>query len=269
MSAPHSTRAFEHLVLDIHGVLVVARPWPGELTPGKFIARLREAGCRISFLTNASSLTRAGVADALRRDGILAVEKEVFTAGMTVAHYLCALGQRMRLYLIGTPVFRDEIQRACGDRAEWVEPECADFVVVSRDANLREETLARLRNAQDACLLATCRDGMFVHEGRLEAGPGPTVERVERAMGRSALVIGKPNPYVLTHVIGLTPQELRATLVVGDSPDQDVGLGRNAGCRTVLMTEPTAALPSTALQPDFVTHKFDDLVTIAMQASWV
>jgi arabinose operon protein AraL len=157
-------------------------------------------------------------------------------------------------------VLRDEIARVCGAAVEWASPEAAELVVVSRDPALSDDTLRRLGGNRGARLLATCRDGEFPQQGQQQEGPGRTVIRVEQAMGRTARVLGKPNPYVLRRVMGLTPAQRAATLVVGDSPDQDVGLGRRAGCPTVLLAD--AASPMRGPRPDHRIHRLDQLLEL-------
>ncbi|UUZ54253.1 HAD hydrolase-like protein [Massilia sp. H-1] len=102
------------------------------------------------------------------------------------------------------------------------------MVVVSRARLLDRDTLDQLACNRGVRLLATCRDARFPNGERVDIGPGPTVELVESALGRAAHVLGKPNPYALTAVMGIPRGELAATLIIGDSLHQDIALANNA-----------------------------------------
>jgi ribonucleotide monophosphatase NagD (HAD superfamily) len=132
--------------------------------------------------------------------------------------------------------------------------------VVSRDPGLDAATLEALAQARPELLIATCRDAHFPSARGLQVGPGPTVERVERALGRTSFVVGKPNPYVLGAVMGIPPAGLASTLVVGDSVEQDVALGRNAGAISVLLADPVP--PHPAVIPDHAIRSLDELLTL-------
>ena len=222
-----------NLVFDIHGVLLGRTEPPGHLPAGAVLATLRDLGHRIRFVTNGSSVPRAAMAGALEDAGIAAEPSDVFTTATTVCTYLKA-NALSRVFVIGSDVLRKEVEHV----AELCGPEEAEVVVVSRDPNLDHAALDAVR--EDVHLLATCRDARFADGDRLVPGPGPTVERVEQALGMTALVLGKPNPYVLTAVMGLSPRDIAETVVIGDSVDQDVQLARNAGARSLLLTGTTS-----------------------------
>lgn len=169
--------------------------------------------------------------------------------------------------MIGSPGLREEIARSCGPAVAWADPEDADTLVVSRDPNLSDDLLARLARTRDLRLIATCRDLAFPSGTALEPGPGQTLARVERVLGRTALVAGKPNPEVLTAVMGIPAAELADTLVVGDSPEQDIALGRQAGARTVLIAPPPGSPPhpdgrAGGVAADHVIHALDELLEL-------
>lgn len=240
-----------NLVFDIHGVLLGRTEPPGHLPAGAVLDALRGRGHRISFVTNTSSVPRATMANALVDAGIAATPSEVFTAATTVSTYLkTGSPVPLRVFVIGSAELRREITDIAGDAVRWSGPGEADVVVVSRAPDLDEATVQELRGNSAVQLVATCRDARFADGGRLVQGPGPTVERVEQALGKTAHVLGKPNHYVLTDVMGLSRQDIAETLVIGDSIEQDVMLARNAGARWVLLAGPaTEAGPPPADDP--------------------
>lgn len=261
---------FRHLVFDIHGVLLGRFEPAGHLPPGAVMARLRAAGYGIRFLTNASSVSRGKMAAILEDAGIEADSSEVFTAATTVAHYLRHGDTPRRLFAIGSDELRDEITRTGGNAIRWVGPDEAEVVVVSRDPTLDRTTLDLLGRNGGIHLIATCRDSRFPNGERIDIGPGPTVELVEHTLGQVAHVLGKPNQYVLTTVMGIASGEMAATLVIGDSLDQDIALANNVGAGSVLLLPPNAGRSAAAAcatqadgafpRPDRVIRAIDELL---------
>src|SRR5205809_1360798 len=129
------------LVFDIHGVLMGRREPVGHRPPGEVIGALRAAGYPMRFLTNSSSVSRHAFAGQLAAEQVEVMADEIYTAAIVVSHYLLSSRSPSRLYVIGSPVLRDEIATMCGNRVVWVPPEEADTVVVSRDPLLTDEVL--------------------------------------------------------------------------------------------------------------------------------
>lgn len=262
MSMPVSRSAIRHLVFDIHGVLLGRTEPAGHLPAAAVMARLRAAGYRIRFLTNASSVTRESIAATLREAGTEAAAADVFTAATTVAHYMRHCDTPRSLFTIGSDALREELLRAGASPIRAAGPADADMVVVSRAPALDRDTLDQLACNRGVRLLATCRDARFPNGERVDIGPGPTVELVESALGRAAHVLGKPNPYALTAVMGIPRGELAATLIIGDSLHQDIALANNAGARSVLLAAPGTAAGNyvTGPCPSRVLHSLDALL---------
>jgi HAD superfamily hydrolase (TIGR01450 family) len=250
------------LVFDIHGVLMGRREPADHRPGGEVIACLRAAGCSVRFLTNSSSITRSMMVGQLAAVGVEVMEEEIYTGAIAVARYLQSSASPIRLVVIGSQVLRDEISLLCGDRVIWAEPEEADTVVVSRDPSLTDEFLERI-NRSSSCLIATCRDADFpMGTGRVQ-GPGPTVSRVEAALKSVAHVVGKPNRYVFTDVMGLTAEDLDRTVMIGDSMDQDIALANNAGIKSVLLLDGDArAASGSSWCPNHVILALDELLLL-------
>ena len=251
------------LVFDIHGVLLGRREPAGHRPAGEVLARLRSAGYTMAFVTNGSSVTQEQLAAKLQAAGVQAEPDQIVTAAMVMAERVARLPGPRRLFAIGSDALREQVSRRLQSRAHWVAPEEADTVLVSRDPALCEDTLERLRRARAPLLLATCRDARFPSESCIDIGPGPTVDRVEAALGLPVQVVGKPDPFVLTQVLGIAPAQLRHTVVVGDSPEQDVALARRARARSVLLMAPGAKVPTgPETRPDHAITALDALWSV-------
>lgn len=251
-----------NLVFDIHGVLLGRTEPAGRMAAGPVLDKLRGRGYRIRFVTNTSSTSPEALAKSLVAEGIDATPDEVFTAATTVGTYLGAGTVRRNLFVVGSDQLRTEITRIASDTVRLCGPAEADVVVVTRDPDLTEETLDLLRGNRTAQLIATCRDGRFASGAGLAQGPGPTVERVERALGRTAQILGKPNQYVLRAVMRLTPQDIAETVVIGDSIEQDVMLARSAGARWFLLAEPETAAPPSGTGTGQLINALDEMLEL-------
>ena len=229
-------RPLRGVVFDLHGVLLGhAAPGPGARA-GEVVARLRERGVRLSFVTNSSSSSAADIVRMLKQASIEARPEESISAGAAMGIYLREHHRGARLLLVGQPGLRRLIEEASAGEVRWADGATADVVVVGRDPELSSAKLSAVARAGErgALLLATSDDRQFLVGGALRAGPGETVRQVEEAMGRVARVVGKPSPFILERGLGLTREELRATLIVGDSPGIDVRLGAAVEAATAL-----------------------------------
>ena len=76
---------YDDFLLDMDGVIYLGRqPIPAAV---EFIARLRDMGKRVLFLTNNSRYTRVEYRDKLAAMGIEAREEEFFTSSVTTASF--------------------------------------------------------------------------------------------------------------------------------------------------------------------------------------
>ncbi|UUZ48669.1 HAD hydrolase-like protein [Massilia sp. B-10] len=185
-------------------------------------------GYRIRFLTNASSVTRESIAATLREAGTEAAAADVFTAATTVAHYMrhCDTPRSLFYHRLGCAARRiaarwrqpDPRGRTGGRGHGRRQPRAGCWTATPSTSSPATAGFACLRPAATR----------FPNGERVDIGPGPTVELVESALGRAAHVLGKPNPYALTAVMGIPRGELAATLIIGDSLHQDIALANNS-----------------------------------------
>jgi geranylgeranyl diphosphate synthase type I len=228
---------FKYFIFDLHGVLL-GKSYPSTTsTPGKIIGELAEKGAEVFYLTNSSSMHVDDIIFELRKLNIPVEKEQIITAGMIMGHYIAKHFKQQNVYLIGSTVLKETIEQYCRGSIEWCEGHEANIVVVSRDIALSETQISSVKAAamNNAALLATCRDQNFPRESGIETGPGSTVEKIEFEMKQQAYVVGKPNPYALIHLIGLTDTQLKKTLIIGDSLTQDIQLGIDNHCATALI----------------------------------
>lgn len=254
------TRRIERVIFDLHGVLLHpdARLAAG-LSPSEVVKLLRQKGYQVGFVSNSSTMSRNRMVEILGALGIKAKLTEVASAGLAVALYLKCSFPRFRLLLIGQEPFREIVELVCR-RSISADAE-REAVVVGRDPQLTSSKLAMAAEAakRGAVLVATSRDAWFRMNSQLCVGPGETVRQVEQVMGIAAKIIGKPNPFILEDVLGLSNEQMKTTLLVGDEVDCDVEFGNVTGAKTALLA---LRCPRRGPRPDFVIQRLDQVLSL-------
>ncbi len=246
-------------MLDLDGVV-----WRGSVPiagAADAVARLRDAGQAVGFVTNNSYATRADVEAKLARQGIDAGDAVVTSA--TAAGELVEPGQRV--LVCGGPG-ADEAVRDRGAtvvRAEDADGPVGVVDVVLMGFNPRFDyalmTAATVAVLSGARLLATNDDATYPTADGIVPGGGAILASVERATGVRAEVAGKPHSPICDVVKRRFGED---GVMVGDRPDTDgrfaVAMGYRFGLVLSGVTEP-ADLPVEPA-PDLVGTDLADLV---------
>ena len=251
------------ILLDIDGVLHLS----GAPTPGgpEAIARLREQGHRLRFLTNNTTRARAQLASELAGIGYELDEEEIQTTPLAAASALS-----------GKRVFALTMNAVRGDLAEGLElVDRAAEVVLLGGADETDETGRVFAWENLNAAFAELEDGAelyCLHKNRWwQTGRGPLLDAgafvagLEYAAGTSATVLGKPSrPYfeAALDALGAEPGE---TTMVGDDVDADIGGAKMLGLRGVLVRtgkfrEETLAAADP--KPDEVIDSLADLPSL-------
>jgi 4-nitrophenyl phosphatase len=261
--------------------------------------RLRRSGWDIYFATNNSTASRADYLRRLERMRLGGDLEHIVTSAYATAHHLDRLVPRPRdVLVVGGEGLREEI-RAVGIDVRRVKdlpgidppeaaaadgldpaamraylvglelPPPADAVVVGLDLHLSYAKLAEAQRAllAGATFLASNRDRAYPVEGRLLPGAGSIVAALEVASGRTALCIGKPEPFLFEEALrrasGDGPRVER-TVVVGDAPEYDIVAAHRVGAAGVLVLtgltdEAALARAAGEAVPDHVVRSLDEL----------
>jgi HAD superfamily hydrolase (TIGR01450 family) len=245
-SALEGVRAF---VLDADGVLMYrGSPIPGS---AEAVVELRRRGIPYRVLTNFSSAHRSSLAVAFgEATGIEVDSAEIITAASAAAAYTAQ-------HHGGKPIL---VLAAADARREWA----GQDVVHLEDADARTDPVAAVvigdagddlsyRNLDIAFrqlrsgaeFVAMHRNPWWVTPKGFTLDAGAIVAGLEFALGRRAVISGKPSAVVFRQALG----ELRADVagsggprlraadvaMVGDDPRADVAAARRAGLRGVLV----------------------------------
>ena len=213
--------SYEQFILDLDGCVWIG----GEPTPGvvEALDALREAGKQVAFATNDPRGATEDFVTRLWRLGVKASLRDVVTVGGALQHLLAETRSGHTAFVIGTPPLRKHVAVAglrvlngtdLASRAEVVVVAGTEDLVYD---DLRQATLAVRRGAD---FLATGRDPTYPQPDGLWPGTGAILVAVEYATGRTAEIVGKPEPQLLRTALDRLGDG--RTLVVGDRVDTDL-----------------------------------------------
>jgi HAD superfamily hydrolase (TIGR01450 family) len=254
-SALDGVRAF---VLDADGVLMY-RGAPIEGSPAA-VLELRRRGIPYRVVTNFSSAHRSTLAAAFgKATGIETDGSEIITAASAAAAYTAAHHPGTSLLVLAAPDARREWAGQ-----ELLSPEEADArkepvaAVVIGDAgddlSYTNLDIAYRQLRAGAEFVAMHRNPWWVTPRGFTLDSGALVAGLEFALGRKAVICGKPSPVVFRQAVA----ELRGEVLgprlrtgdvamVGDDPRADVAAARRAGLRGILaLTGKTSAEDAAA-----------------------
>jgi HAD superfamily hydrolase (TIGR01450 family) len=265
------------LVLDADGVLMYRNiPIPG--SPGALV-ELRRRGIPYRVVTNFSTAHRSSLAATFAAAAGIPVDaREIITAASAAAAYTAAHFAGEPLLVLAAPDARREwdgqLLRTPAEADEREHPVAAVVVGDAGDdlsyANL-DIAFRQLRGG--AAFVAMHRNPWWMTPKGYTLDAGSFVAGLEYALGRKAVVCGKPSPVVFRQAVS----ELRAALagtgaprlrsaevaMVGDDPRADIAAARRVGLRAFLtLTGKVTATEAIAagVEPDTIAGSLRDIV---------
>jgi 4-nitrophenyl phosphatase len=250
------------LILDMDGTVYRGdAPIPGAF---EALARCRENDVPVLFVTNNSTKSREEFAAKLTRMGHPTEPEQIVNTAHATGRLLARrYAKGTRVYVVGAAA----LSQAVTDAGFIVSEKAAEVVVVGLDRGL---TYDKLRTAvrlilNGAEFIATNPDRLIPHGRHLDPGAGAIMAAVEAATAhvRSPLVVGKPEPTLISLALqnlGTAPQN---SVMVGDQLQTDVLAGQRAGLFSVLVTTGVPAGDVTAVVPDRVISDLNEVPILA------
>jgi HAD superfamily hydrolase (TIGR01450 family) len=252
---PGSITTVPALVCDLDGVVWLARrPIPGA---ARAIARLRDGGWRVLFVTN-NSYPRPSEVEAWLDDIGVPAAGDVRTSAMAAGRLL-ARGERV-LALAG-PGVQDAVM-ASG--ADLVDGPPADAVVVGFHQNFDYAGLRRASTAvrTGARLIGTNDDATYPTPDGPIPGGGAILAAVATASGAEPTIAGKPHE-PMVELVRADVDDEGDVVVVGDRASTDGLFARAMKARFALvLSGVTTSAAAVDPRPDLVA---DDLAGVADQ----
>jgi NagD protein len=218
-------------LLDMDGVLYRG----GQLIPGadRFIADLQASHIPFLFLTNNSQRTRRDVATHLRRLGIHAGEKQVFTCAMATARFLARQKPGGTAFVIG----ESGLHTALHVNGYSIVDKDADYVVVGEGRNFTFESMETALNLilGGSKLVATNLDPNCPSSKGTRPGCGAVVAMLEKASGIQAFSVGKPSGVMFQSAAEELGLPHRNTVLIGDTMETDILGAVQLGVKSILV----------------------------------
>jgi 5'-nucleotidase len=224
-------RAKRAFICDMDGVLYHGnRLLPGA---GQFVAWLAAASKKFLFLTNSSERSPAELRQKLARLRIQVSEEHFYTSALATASFLASQRPHGSAYVIGETGLTNALYDV-GFSMNDVNP---DYVVMgdtrSYNIELIERAVELVRHG--ARLIGTNPDLTGPVEGGLVPSTGALIAPIERATGRTAYFVGKPNPLMMRHALKRLDCRREETVIIGDRMDTDILSGIEAEIDSVLV----------------------------------
>ena len=223
-------------LIDLDGTLYAG----GAAIPGAVAAieRLRAGAIPYRLVTNTTSRSRAMIAQRLTEYGFRLGSGELFTAATAGAELARQRGHHaIAPFLPGVTLEDLAGFHLAGGTSERQPPSGwrADAVMVGDLSerwtyDLMQEAFEYLMAGAE--LIALSRDRYWLRDGRLVLDAGPFVAGLEYAVGRPAVIAGKPSRHFFdAAVASLGGVEAGAVAMIGDDLWSDVQGAQRAGLR--------------------------------------
>ncbi|MDH7499694.1 MAG: HAD-IIA family hydrolase [candidate division NC10 bacterium] len=246
----------KHFLIDMDGVIYRG----DKLIEGadEFIARLKAKKKRFLFLTNASSKTPRELQAKLLRLGIEVSAECFYTSALATAAFLDAQHPRGKAYVVGEKGLVAAL-RGVGYQITERRP---DYVVVGQTEDFSKLKKATQLISQGIPFIATNPDVTGPAEDGIEPAMGAIAAMIEKATGKTAYFIGKPNPLMMRKALQRLRVHSSETAIIGDRMDTDIVAGVEAGLETILVLSGVTCLEDLArypYRPDLVLRSVADL----------
>src|ERR671934_285531 len=220
------------IILDVDGVLHVSgHPILGG---AKAIARLRQAGHQLRFVTNNTTHSRRALADEIRSFGVELEDEELQTTPLAAAHALAG----KRVLALTMPAIVEDLEglELVGEGADAVLLGGADEGFETNRVFSYFNLARAFAELQDGAELYCLHKNRWWQTSRgalLDAGA--FVAGLEYAAGVEAEIVGKPTRGYFESALAELDAAPADAIMVGDDVDADVGGAKVVGMRGVLV----------------------------------
>jgi HAD superfamily hydrolase (TIGR01458 family) len=219
------------LLLDMDGVLTVSwEPLPGAVAA---FARLRAAGLPLRVLTNTTGRSRATLAAGLRGSGFEIADEEVLSAAVAAGAHLRTARPGARVFLLGDAQAAD----LADVRLVGLDDDPEVVLVAGADESFAFENFNRVYRALlgGAALVAMHHTFSWLTTDGVCLDSGAYVAGLECALGRQAVVTGKPSPEFFGAGLAALGLPAARVAMVGDDIVGDVLAAQAIGIMGVLV----------------------------------
>jgi HAD superfamily hydrolase (TIGR01458 family) len=245
------------ILLDVDGVLHVSMsPIAGAESTLRWLEQQNYPFCCV---TNTTTLARSTLARALQNIGLPLEPEQLVTAPVATAGYIRQHYAGKRCFLLTKG---DTAEDFAG--IELVEEGAEVVVIGGAEELLSYEMMNRIFRMlmEGADLLAMHTNLYWKTAQGLQLDSGPYVYALERATGKRATVIGKPNRAFFEQALLSLGIPTSVAVMVGDDLENDVYAAQQAGLRGLLVSTGKHGTNSPQLaqiHPDAILPSIADL----------
>lgn len=203
----------------------------------EFLSLLEDEKKEYVFITNNSSKNINEYIEKMKKFGFEVTKDNFFTSSQATVEYLKEFDKDLKVYLVGTDAFKNELKDNNINIVEDIEEEI-DILLVGFDTELNYKKL------QDACTLifrgvkyiATNPDfACPVKNKEFIPDCGAICELLYLTTGVRPLYLGKPRKEIVELVLKKKNIEKKEAIVIGDRLYTDIACGINADVATILV----------------------------------
>ena len=224
-------RAKKGFICDMDGVIYHGN----QLLPGvkEFVDWLYREKKKFLFLTNASNRSPKELQKKLERMGLEIGEEHFYTSALATAKFLKSQAPGCSAYVVGDHGLQNALF-AAGITINEVDPE---YVVIGEPQSFSYDNIVRAIRLvnKGAKLIGTNSDITGPTESGIVPGCGALIAPIERATGKKAYFVGKPNPLMMRTGLRMLGVHSEEAAMVGDRMDTDMIAGIESGLDTVLV----------------------------------
>ena len=251
--------SYKNYLIDMDGVLISGQT----MIPGadRFIEGLIAKDLPFLVLTNNSTFTPGDLAHHLQTIGLKIEKERIYTAAMTTAHFLQSQKPNGKAFVIGESGLTEAIHDA-GFILTALNP---DYVVLGETSlyNFEQITRAVRLVMQGARFIATNPDATGPTDQGIVPACGAMAALIERATGRNAFYLGKPNSFMIRSALKYLGVHSQDTVMIGDRMDTDILTGIQNGMDTILVLSGVterSQISAFPYQPKFVLDSVAEIV---------
>jgi 4-nitrophenyl phosphatase/phosphoglycolate phosphatase len=251
------------------------------------LAKLRDVGKKMFFVTNNSTKSRAGYKKKFDSLGLDIPPEEIFSSSFAAAAYLEQTKFKesgKKVYIIGEVGIGDELDlidvpwiggpndkgkepdMGSGGKLEHDKDVGAVIVGFDRFVNYYKIQYAQLciNENEDCEFIATNLDAVtHLTDAQEWAGNGSMVGAIKGCTGQEPTVVGKPSPLMIDYLADKLKLDKSRICMVGDRLDTDIVFGADNGLKTVLVlsgvtSEEKLLSQENTITPDYYTDTIND-----------
>jgi len=199
----------------------------------EFVEWLNENDKKFLFLTNSSERAPRELGIKLARMGLEVSDEHFYTSALATASFLASQCPGGSVYVIGEPGLYNALYNA-GFTMNKYNP---DYVVFGETRSLNYEMIEHATHLvlNGAKLIGTNSDLTGPSEKGIVPACRALIAPIEKATGKTAYYIGKPNPLIMRHALKKLDCHRIEAALIGDRMDTDIVAGIESELDTVLV----------------------------------